>query len=143
MRGVRFFGNPDLNLDWLQNEGWTILKDGRGGSRVLICTFDNQAKDPLERLGGTIAPMCKAMNHVEQGSIDRVVLVTDGAGYAGTRRVAQSSTSATFIDEHGMGSLTSEILTSIASKAGVNVSIIRGIPEREETVRKAIIEALK
>ena len=47
MRGVRFFGNPDLDLDWLQNEGWTILKDGGGGSRVLICTFDNQAKDPL------------------------------------------------------------------------------------------------
>lgn len=143
MRGVRFFGNPDLDLDWLRNEGWTILKDGEGGSRVLICTFDNQAKDPLERLEGTIAPVCKAMNHVEQGSVDRVVLVTDGAGYAGTRRVAKTPTSATFIDEHGMGSLTSEILTSIATKAGVNVSIIRGIPEREETVRKAIIEALK
>jgi hypothetical protein len=42
-----------------------------------------------------------------------------------------------------MGSLTSEILTSIATKAGVNVSIIRGIPEHEETVRKAISEALK
>ncbi|RJU97361.1 MAG: hypothetical protein DWC04_06055 [Candidatus Poseidoniales archaeon] len=143
MRAVRFFGNPDLNLDWLQNEGWTIFKHGGDGSRVLVCTFDNQATDPRERLGGTIAPMCKAMNHVRQGSVDRVVLVTDGAGYAGTRRVAKYPSSATFIDEHGMGSLTSEILASIATEAGANVSIIRGIPEHEEEVRKAIIDALK
>ena len=42
-----------------------------------------------------------------------------------------------------MGSLTSEILASIATEAGANVSIIRGIPEHEEEVRKAIIDALK
>ena len=82
MRGVRFFGNPELDLDWLQNEDWTIMKEEGGGSRVLICTYDNQANEPLERLGGTIAPMCKAMNHVQQGSVDRVVLVTDGAGFS-------------------------------------------------------------
>lgn len=143
MRRVRFFGDPRLDLDWLANGGWIALKDGMEGSRVLICTFDNQATDPLERLEGTIVPMREAMNHVQQGSVKCVVLVTDGAGYAGTRQITQSPTSATFVDEHGMGSLTSEVLASIATKAGADVTIIRGSPEQDHSVREAIIKALE
>lgn len=143
MREVRFYGDPRLGLDWLETEGWTVLKNGQDGSTVLICTFDNQATDPLERLEGTIVPMRNAMNHVQQGSVKCVVLVTDGSGYAGTRQIPESEKSATFVDEHGLGSLTSEILASIAKKAGASVTIIRGIPELDASVRGAILEALE
>ena len=110
---------------------------------MLICTYDNQAEDPLVRLEGTITPMREAMTFVLRKEVKCVVLVTDGAGYAGSRKVPNTPSSATFVDVHGMGSLTSEVLANIAIKAGAQVTIVQGNPLTQVEIRTAIIEALK
>jgi hypothetical protein len=42
-----------------------------------------------------------------------------------------------------MGSLTSEVLANIATKAGAHVTIVQGNPLTQEETRTAIIDALK
>ena len=74
--------------------------------------------------------------------VERVVLVTDGAGYAGSRKISDAPQSATFIDAHGMGCLTSEVLANIAIKAGSRVTIIHGEAHSDERVRQAVLDAL-
>lgn len=142
MRGVRFFGNLAEHRDWIEASGWAIEALDGSSDRLLICTFDNQAPDPLERLEGTIKPMREAMTVVQQGGIECVVLVTDGAGYAGTRKIAGAPKSATFLDGHGMGCLTSEVLANIARNAGSKVTIIHGDADANEQIQQEILQAL-
>tara|TARA_B100001564_G_scaffold344768_1_gene342674 strand:+ start:3081 stop:3527 length:447 start_codon:yes stop_codon:yes gene_type:complete len=139
MGGIRFFGDPSRHQDWIDSVGLELALPGQSARHLLICTHDNQSADPLERLQGTILPMREAMSHVEAGQIESVVLVTDGAGYAGPRKIARAPLSATFNDAHGMGSLTSEVLANIAKKAGVRVSILHGQPEVDEALQQAIL----
>ena len=142
MVGVRVFGDVDSHRGWVKKSGFEVSSGDEGPSRVLICTYDNQAKDPLVRLEGTIAPMREAMTFVQVNEVECVVLVTDGAGYAGTRKVPNAPSSATFVDVHGMGSLTSEVLASIAINAGAQVTIVQGDPLTQQETRTAIIDAL-
>ena len=79
------------------------------------------------------------MSYVETGQVESVVLVSDGAGYAGTRKIADAPQSATFNDAHGMGSLTSEVLANIAQKAGARVSILYGQPGVDAALQQAIL----
>jgi hypothetical protein len=116
MGGVRIFGDVASHLGWVEQSGFEVSSGRRGSSRVLIVTYDNQAEDPLVRLEGTIAPTRKAMTFVQLNEVKCVVLVTDGAGYAGTRKVPNTPSSATFVDAHGMGSLTSKSLPTLRSK---------------------------
>ena len=142
MRGLRFFGNLAVHRDWIEASGWAIeVLDGLS-NRLLVCTFDNQSSDPLKRLEGTIKPMREAMTVVQQGGIECVVLVTDGAGYAGNRKIADSPKSATFLDCHGMGCLTSEVLANIARNAGSRVTIIHGEADTNEQIRQEVLRAL-
>lgn len=142
MVGVRVFGDVDSHQGWVKRSGFDVSSDD-DASRVLICTYDNRSEDPLLRLDGTISPMREAMTFVQLNEVKCVVLVTDGAGYAGTRKVPNAPASATFVDVHGMGSLTSEVLANIAIKAGAQVTIIQGDPLTQEETRTAIIDALK
>jgi hypothetical protein len=142
MRGVRFFGNLALHRSWIETSGWNALTEDSVVDRMLICTFDNQSLNPLERLEGTIGTMRDAMTLVQKGGVERVVLVTDGAGYAGSRKISNAPQSATFIDAHGMGCLTSEVLANIAIKAGSQVTIIYGEAHADERVRQAVLDAL-
>ena len=143
MGGVRIFGDVASHLGWVEQSGFEVSSGDEISSRVLIVTYDNQAEDPLVRLEGTITPTRKAMTFVELNEVKCVVLVTDGAGYAGTRKVPNTPSSATFVDAHGMGSLTSEVLANIAIKAGAHVTIVQGNPLTQEKTRTAIIDALK
>ena len=139
---VRVFGDVASHQEWVEQSGFEVSSGDEDPSRVLICTYDNQAEDPLVRLEGTIAPMREAMTFVQLNEVKCVVLVTDGAGYAGTRKIPNAPSSATFVDVHGMGSLTSEVLASIAIKAGAHVTIVQGNPLMQEETRTAIIDAL-
>ena len=142
MRGLRFFGDLAVHRDWIETSGWAIeVLDGLC-NRLLVYTYDNQSLDPLERLEGTIKPMREAMTVVQQGGIESVVLVTDGAGYAGNRKIANAPKSATFLDGHGMGCLTSEVLANIARNAGAKVTIIHGDASANEQVQREILQAL-
>ncbi len=143
MDGVRVFGDVASHQGWVKRSGFDVSSENEGPSRVLICTYDNRAEDPLLRLEGTITPMREAMTFVQLNEVKCVVLVTDGAGYAGTRKIPNAPSSATFVDVHGMGSLTSEVLANIAIKAGAQVTIIQGNPLTQEDTRTAIIDALK
>lgn len=142
MRSVRFFGNLALHRSWIESSGWKVHTEDSAVERMLICTFDNQSLDPLERLEGTIRQMRDAMTLVQKGGFERVVLVTDGAGYAGSRKIPDAPQSATFIDAHGMGCLTSEVLANIAVKAGSQVTIIHGEAHSDERVRQEVLNAL-
>ena len=142
MAGVRVFADVDSHQGWVKQSGFDVSLGDDAASHVLICTYDNLAEDPLLRLEGTISLMREAMTFVQLNEVKCVVLVTDGAGYAGTRKVPNAPSSATFVDVHGMGSLTSEVLASIAIKAGAQVTIIQGNPLTQEKTRTAIIDAL-
>lgn len=142
MVGVRVFGDVASHSGWVEQSGFEVSSGNDGPSRVLICTYDNQAEDPLVRLEGTIALMREAMTFVQLNKVKCVVLATDGAGYAGNRKVPNTPSSATFVDVHGMGSLTSEVLANIAIKAGARVTIVQGNPLTQEKTRTAIIDAL-
>ena len=143
MGDLRVFGNLTPHQTWMEQAGLHICTGKEDALNVLICTYDNESEDPLERLTGTIVPMRDAMTYVQQNDVERVVLISDGAGYAGPRKVANVAKSATFNDVHGMGSLTSEVLANIAIKEGVEVLIVRGDPLTEESTRRTVIDALK
>ena len=140
---VRVFGDVASHQEWVEQSGFEVSSGDEDPSRVLICTYDNQAEDPLVRLEGTITPMREAMTFVLRKEVKCVVLVTDGAGYAGSRKVPNTPSSATFVDVHGMGSLTSEVLANIAINAGAQVTVVQGNPLTQVEIRTAIIEALK
>jgi len=142
MGDVRVFGNHAPHLTWMEQAGLRIFAGEEDAPNVLICTYDNQSEDPLERLSGTIVPVRDAMTYVQQNDVQRVVLLSDGAGYAGPRKVANAPKSATFNDVHGMGSLTSEVLANIAISEGVEVLIVQGDPLTEASTRRTVIDAL-
>ena len=143
MGDVRVFGNHAPHQTWMEQAGLRIFTGEEDAPNVLICTYDNLSEDPLERLSGTIAPVRDAMTYVQQNDVQRVVLLSDGAGYAGPRKVANAPKSATFNDVHGMGSLTSEVLANIAISEGVEVLIVRGDPLTEASTRRTVIDALR
>ena len=143
MRGLHLYGDVEKHTAWIEAAGWTVASSDAPSKHLLVCTHDNKAADPRERLQGTIQIMRDAMTHVQNTKVDCVVLTTDGAGYAGTRTIADAPKSATFVDAHGMGSLTAEVLAQIARSSGAEVSIVYGDPRVDAEVRDEILNVLE
>ena len=141
MREVHVFGEIERHRPWIEQKGWSLASGATNVKNALVCTFDNESSDPLDRLRGTIETMREAMDALQPGVVERVVLVTDGSGYAGTRQISRAPASATFNDAHGLGSLTAEVLAQLARKAGAKVTIVHGSPATDEHVRARIFSA--
>jgi hypothetical protein len=142
MGDLMFFGESVSHQAWIEAAGWSLQSERNATQRVLVCVFDNKSNDPLVRLKGSIESMRDAVTAVQEGNVTKMVLVTDGAGFAGSRKLENDPLSATFLDEHGMGVLTCEVLGQMVLNAGTDLTIIRGNPLEDESIRSQILDAL-